>query len=418
MAPRIRPPHPGGCRHAVRAAFITCVAFALAVALAGCGRSSPQGTAQRYLDYLRQFNYAACYGMLAEQDKKDRDFSEFLTAIPLAPDTSPLWFRAVLHVTHYTLGAASGTGDRAVVAVQVTTPDLPLWERRLDAAAGPDHIGGEEAARSLDTGDYPKLTYSDQIVLAPDHHRWRVVADLAARDHLMDQYRAAVALYDQSDFDAAAAAYRKLLGAADQLNATGIGQLKAVGQAELTRTEKIIRERPAAADYIARSLKLSDVAMKMSEDRVPGIFGTIVNGGGRAIDQATLAVTWYEGRGPNLRQIFREQDAIVITPLQFTDFTRPVVPFQPGATRQFGFILAAPAEVQQEAAPYVTIRAIVFASAPMTPAPSRPPIVHPHRSSAPAGTLVTQAPVGPSPAPSPIVKAAPAKSAALPESQP
>ena len=49
--------------------------------------------------------------------------------------------------------------------MKVTTPDLPLWERELDAAAGPDHIGGEEAARSLDTNDYPKLTYSDQIVL-------------------------------------------------------------------------------------------------------------------------------------------------------------------------------------------------------------------------------------------------------------
>ena len=101
--------------------------------------------------------------------------------------------------------------------------------------------------------------------------------------------------------------------------------------------------------------------MKMSEDRVPGIFGTIANAGNRAIDQITLAVTWYEGRGSSLRQKFREQHTIVITPLQFTDFSRPVVPFQPGATRQFGFILTAPPEVQQEASPYVTISAIAFA---------------------------------------------------------
>jgi len=181
---------------------------------------------------------------------------------------------------------------------------------------------------------------------------------------LMEQYRTAVALYDQSDFDAAAAAYRKLLAAADQLSATGIGQLREVAQAELAHTERVVRQRPAAEAYSAKSLKLSDVAMKMSEDRVPGIFGTIVNGGNRAIDQITLAVTWYLGRGRNLRQIFREQHAIVITPLQFTDFSRPVVPFQPGATRQFGFILTASAEVQQEAAPYVTISAIAFANTP------------------------------------------------------
>ena len=321
---------------------------------------SPLGTAQRYLDYLQQFNYAACYGMLSAQDKRANDLSEFLTAIPIAPDTSPLWFRAVLHNTHYVLGEAHREGDHAVVAVKVTTPDLPLWERTLDAAAGPDHIGGEDAVRSLDTGDYPKLTYNDQIVLTKEHHRWRVLASLAARDHIVDQYREAVALYDQSDFDGALAAYRKLLAQVDQLDATGTGEMKTVYSAELTRTEAIVREHPASQAYIASNLKLSDVAMKMSEDRVPGIFGTITNAGKRALDQIALAVTWYEGRGNGLRQVFREQHAIVITPLQFTDFSRPVIPFLAGTSRQFGFILTAPTEVQQNGSPFVTVSAIVF----------------------------------------------------------
>jgi len=340
------------------------------MALSGCSRNSPRGTAQRYLDYLQQFNYAACYGMLSEQDKKDRDLSEFLTAIPMAPDTSPLWFRAVLHNTHYEVGEMQRTDDRAVVAVKVTTPDLPLWERKLDAAAGPDHIGGEEAARSLDIGDYPKVTYDDWIVLTKEHHRWRVLASLAARDHIVDQYREAVALYDQSDFDRAAAAYRKLLAETDQFGATGSGAMKTVYSAELSRTEAIIRERPLSQAYIVSNLKLSDVAMKMSEDRVPGIFGTITNAGNRALDQVALAVTWYEGREKSLREVFREQHAIVITPLQFTDFSRPVIPFLPGAARQFGFILTAPGEIQQNASPYVTVSAVVFTA---SPAPLPPP---------------------------------------------
>jgi len=265
-------------------------------------------------------------------------------------------------------------GDRAQVAVKVTTPDLPRWERALDAAAGPDHIGGEDAVRSLDTGDYPKLTYNDQIVLTKEHHRWRVLASLAARDHIVDQYREAVALYDQSDFDGAAAAYRKLLGETDELNATGSGAMKIVYAAELAQSETIIRERPSSQAYIASKLKLSDVAMKMSDDRVPGIFGTITNAGNRALDQVALAVTWYEGRGKNLHQVFREQHAIVITPLQFTDFSRPVIPFLPGATRQFGFILTAPSEVQQNASPYLTVSAIAFtaATAPLLPPESTP----------------------------------------------
>jgi hypothetical protein len=355
--------------NAVSGLVLAC-ALAGLIALSGCGGNSPRGRAQRYLDYLQQFNYAGCYGMLSEQDKKDRDFSEFLTAIPMAPDTSPLWFRAVLHSTHYQTGEVSRNGNRAVVAVRVTTPNLPLWERTLDAAAGPDHIGDEGAVRSLDTGDYPKLTYKDQIVLTKEHHRWRVLASLAARDHIVDQYRKAVALYDQSDFDGAAAAYRKLLAEADQLDATGTGAMKTVYAAELARTEAILRQGRLSQAYIASNLKLADVAMKMSEDRVPGVFGRITNAGDRALDQVALAVTWYEGRGNSLRQLFREQHAIVITPLQFTDFSRPVIPFLPGATRKFGFILTAPAEVQQNASPYVTVSAIVFTASP-APLPTR-----------------------------------------------
>jgi hypothetical protein len=377
-----------------RLRLIFLFGLALAVALTGCGRGSPQATAQRYLDYLQQFNYAACYGMLSEQDKRDRDYGEFLTAIPLAPDTSPLWFRAVLHGTHYILGDTRHLGNRAIVSVKIITPNLPLWERELDAAA-PDHIGGEEAERALDTGTYPKLGYGDEIVLVRERHRWRVLAALAARDHLMDQYRKAVALYDQSDFDAAAKAYADLLATADRLDATGIGQLKQTARAELAQTGRIIRERPASDAYIARSLKLTDVAMKMSEDRVPGIFGTIVNSGDRALDQVALAVTWYVGRGKTLRQMFREQHAIVLTPLQFTDFTRPVVPFQSGAARQFGFILTAPAEIQQVASPYVTVSEIAFAS-PSPPTPATPG-VHPNQAIGPGAAPGLRPPSRPSP---------------------
>jgi len=410
------------------------MAFALAsfATFSGCTRNSPRGVAQRYLDNLQQFNYADCYGMLSARDKKDRDFSEFLTGIPMAPDTSPLWFRAVLHTTHYELGDTRRSGDSAVVPVKVTTPNLPLWERTLDAAAGPDHIGAEEAARSLDTGDYPKLTYSDQVVLTKEHHRWRVVAAFGMRDHLMDGYREAVARYNRNDFAGASAAYQALLRQADQLNATGTGQMKAAYSAELGQIQAIQRDRPVSGAYIASKLKLRDVTMKMSEDRVPGIFGVVTNAGGRALDQVELAVTWYEGRGNSLRSVSREKHAIVITPLQFTDFSRAVVPFLPGASRSFGFILNAPAEVQQAASPYVTVSAIVFthspaplprpaqaaAAAPPTPAPPKPAVgpSRPHVAAPPGVAAATPA-ASTMPSPRPAMGGAPAP-AARPQAQP
>jgi hypothetical protein len=111
--------------------------------------------------------------------------------------------------------------------------------------------------------------------------------------------------------------------------------------------------------------------MKMSEQRVPAIFGSVTNSGDKAIDDIELAVTWYNGHGKDLKAVHREEHAVVITPLEFADFSRPVLPFVSGETRHFGFSLTAPAEIQQNASPYVTVSTIAFtpSSAPL-PKPS------------------------------------------------
>jgi hypothetical protein len=111
--------------------------------------------------------------------------------------------------------------------------------------------------------------------------------------------------------------------------------------------------------YITR-LKLQNVAMKMSEERTPAIFGEVSNTGDRPVDALTVSVIWFEGRGKDLKQDDREEHAVIITPVEFTDFTEPVAPLMPGDTRPFGFILSAAPGVQQAASPYVTISAIAF----------------------------------------------------------
>jgi hypothetical protein len=111
----------------------------------------------------------------------------------------------------------------------------------------------------------------------------------------------------------------------------------------------------------------------------------------------------------------------VITPIEFTDFSVPVLPFVPGEKRPFGFILTAPVQVQQDAAPYVTISAIALTylkaplpklasvtapSAPVAsaPAPSSPPGVAVTKPAAPPPPSSTP---GPQSAPSPTNKAEP-----------
>ena len=104
--------------------------------------------------------------------------------------------------------------------------------------------------------------------------------------------------------------------------------------------------------------------MRMAEERVPAIFGGITNSGNKPIDELRLAVTWYQRRGKDFKVMHREEHSIVVTPIEFTDFSRQVIPFLPSEKRQFSFILNASSEVQQNATPYVTIASVAFTQIP------------------------------------------------------
>src|ERR1700677_517966 len=126
--------------------------------LAGGGQS-PQSLATRYLADLQQSNYPACYATLTDEDRAARPLTGFLTEIPLAPDVDPIWFRAILFSTLYEVGQPQVNGERAVVPVKVTMPDLTRWERTIDAKAGPQDSLNVAADKSLETGVYPKLSF-------------------------------------------------------------------------------------------------------------------------------------------------------------------------------------------------------------------------------------------------------------------
>jgi len=332
----------------------------VSLAPAGCARRLPHGVAERYLEDLRQFDYPGCYSLLSAADRAARSLPEFLTEIPLAPDVSPVWFRPVLHQTQYALGEATRDGTSAVVPVRITAPDLPRWERALNQAAGRQGVTAEAVQRTLDRGDYPKRIYDDRIFLIKEHHHWRVVAGFTARDQIVDRHRQALNDYLAQRYDKAIPQWRAMIAELKEQQGTGSPGLAELYGRELARIERL-RASAAAAGAYATRLTLSDVAMKMSEERMPAIFGTVHNTGDRPVDALTLAVTWYSGRGKDLKAVHREEHPVVVTPVEFTDFTRPVLPFAPGESRPFGFVLTAPAAVQQEASPYVTISSIAMA---------------------------------------------------------
>src|SRR5579871_2201930 len=166
---------------ALRIGWRSSLWCALTMLASACGQS-PHRLAARYLADLQQFNYPACYATLTDEDRAARPLKQFLVEIPLAPDVDPIWFRAILFSTRYEIGEARVDGERAVVPVKVTMPDLTLWERTIDAKAGPQDSLNAAADRSLQVGDYPKLRFEDALVMIKEQHQWRVRADFARRD--------------------------------------------------------------------------------------------------------------------------------------------------------------------------------------------------------------------------------------------
>jgi hypothetical protein len=340
----------------------------LSLGPAGCYRHLPQGVAERYIENLQQYDYSGCYSLLVAADRKARSLPEFLTEIPLAPDVSPVWFRPVLHHTRFVLGEGVRNNTSAFVPVRITTPDLPRWELALNEAAGAKGVTDEAVQRSLDRGDYPRLVYDDRIFLIKENHHWRVVGGFNARDPIIDRHRQALNDYLAQRYDGAIPKWRAMIAELNTQQATGSPGLVLLYGRELERIERLRAASNEDRTY-ANRLTLSGVAMKMSEERVPAIFGTVRNTGDRAVDALTLTVTWYRGRGKDLQAVAHQEYPVVATPVEFTDFTRPVLPFEPGESRPFGFVLTAPSDVQQEASPYVTIGSIALAETPARSSP-------------------------------------------------
>jgi hypothetical protein len=367
-----------------------------AALLAGCGQS-PRSLATRYLADLQEFNYPACYATLTDEDRAARPLKQFITEIPVAPDVDPIWFRAILFSTRYEVGQPQVNGERAVVPVKVTMPDLTLWERMIDAKAGPQDSLNAAADKSLDSDSYPKLTFEDALLMVKQQHQWRVVADFARRDLIRDSNREAVGIYHKLDYPKAAAAYQALIAQLDQQEFSGSRGLKFFFKRRLKTIEDIQSELPAARAYIPK-LVLSDVAVKMSEARVPAIFGRINNAGARGIDEVRLTVSYYSGRGAQQKLLYQESHSVVVTPIEFSGFIRPVLPLVPGETRDFGFELIAPAQIQQQAEPSLTVGSMVFtqSKAPL------PTLAIENLAPAPQpSAALSSTPVHPSPSPSP-----------------
>ena len=92
----------------------------------------------------------------------------------MAPDVSKDWFKGILRTYDYKVGDAKIDGDKAIVTVKVTRPDLALWERTVDAGLSGDQTPDPPAQKNLTENTYPKVTYDDDMVMV--QAGWRMAA--------------------------------------------------------------------------------------------------------------------------------------------------------------------------------------------------------------------------------------------------
>jgi hypothetical protein len=355
--------------------LLFCVAVACTALAAGCTGKTPEHSAQTYIDDLQLNNYLAAYQMLTHQDQVDRTMDQFLTEIPLAPDVNRDWFKAVLRAVEFQVGEAKTEGDKANVMVKVVRPDLALWERTIDANVGPNDAPSSIAQKDLIEKTFPKLSYDDNIVLMKQGENWRVFVGFPAKENAAKMRKEALEAFHKFDYDKAISSYQSALAELDKEQATGNAGLRFLYNRELQEIQNIKNQSADVQAYIPK-IGLTDVDMRMAASRVPGIFGKMTNNGDRAIDDLQFTVTYYEGKGAKKKEVFSETHAPVTTPFDFSNFSRPVLPYVPGESRTFGFRLTAPADIQQKATPDLNVSAIVFTQStaplpkPATPVPS------------------------------------------------
>ncbi|HSU91184.1 MAG TPA: hypothetical protein VLI44_07030 [Sporolactobacillaceae bacterium] len=348
-------------------AVTTCALFA-----AACQGHTPQRAANEYLANLKLYNYPAAYQALSHQDQVDRTIDQFLTDVPMAPDVNKDWFKAVLRAYDYKVGDAKTEADKAIVTVSVTRPDLALWERTVDASVSGETTPDSIAQKNLTENTEPKVTYDDNIVMVNQGGDWRLLYNFPFKENIRKEHKDAVDLYHKHDYDKAIAAYQKIIDELDKDQSTGNAGLKFQYGRELAAIQNSQKQLSDAQAYVPK-IVLSDVDLKMSASRVPGIFGKMTNSGDKALDEVQFTVTYYEGKGKNKKAVLTEIHTPVATALEFTNFARPVLPFVPGETRNFGFKLTAPTDVQMKTSPDLTVTSIVFtqSNAPL-PKPAAP----------------------------------------------
>jgi hypothetical protein len=368
----------------------------------GCASEPPPGpdpraAAQSYLTALKAGDYQTCYRMLVESDLVHGSLDGFLGQVPMAPNVERRWFGQMEAATEYRLGQVSQRGGEAIVPVNVTTPNLVLWERMLGERNQTPQAVQAAAENQFAGGDYPRLSYRDQIVMVREGDEWRLLAGFAQRERVARLHEQALSAYHRREYDEALSLYHQALERVGKARFSGSGELADRLGREMKRVEAARASADAARSYLPK-LVIKNVETKEAVSGSPAMFGQIVNAGDVTLDEVELTVSYYSDAG---KLVYTEKHTPVALPLEFTDFDMPIVPLKPGETRRIGIALNAPPEIQQQNKPRMTVSGVIFSETSPAPPKLAGSSPHPPRLTSAEVEAKPSAIVKPSATPSP-----------------
>jgi hypothetical protein len=332
----------------------------LGIVVAGCLKApppepGPKAAAQAYLAALKAGDYQTCYRMMVENDLIHGSLDGFLGQIPMSPNVERRWFGQIEAATEYRIGSVIERGE-AIVLIDVTTPNLTLWERMLAARNDTPQAVQAKAEKQLADSNYPRLCYPDQIVMVHEGGEWRILAGFAQRARLERLHSKALAAYHQLEYDKALELYDQMLQRLAKAPFTASGALASQLGRERRSVEAARNGEFAARSYLPNVL-LRNLEANQATSGEPGMFGQLVNTGDRSLDEVEVTVSYYSDAG---KLVYSERHTPVALPMEFTDFDLPMVPFGPGETRQLGIKLKAPLDVQEQNKPQMRVTGVLF----------------------------------------------------------
>ena len=320
------------------------VSLVMIFSIVGCDKISElnQPSAKQvlgsYLDASLKSRSEEAYSFVSTEDKAVKTLSEYKSEI----DKTDNPFAAVIvSSVSYKVLKVTESGSTAKANVEITFPDMSVMFKDLMGAAFSSAFGGKDKAeieksiaKKYESGEVPTTTKNEEFHLLKEKDGWKVFLDWKAKKAEKEKAdKVAALLSDAKELRKS----KKLHGAVKKyeealtLNSEMVEAKK--GLSETNHEIKSFEEKQAYIKNVAlKDFKVSEGKKYGFGKAVPGVFGTIVNNGNRALKKVEITVYFLNDKG----SVIGEEDfhPVLVSEYSYGGDNKPL---KPNYVKDFGY---------------------------------------------------------------------------------